>query len=59
MQNKNKKDIEVAITRSMYAAILATKPKYPQETCFIAELVDIVPQDLYNNLKVYAPKYNV
>ncbi len=49
----------MAITRSMYAAILAAKPKYPQEPYFIAELVDIVPHDLYNSLKVYAPKYNV
>ena len=59
MQNKDQKDIEVAVIRSMNAAILAAKPKYPQEPDFVAELVDIVPQDLYNSLKVYAPKYNV
>lgn len=49
----------MAITRSMNAAILAAKPKYPQEADFVAELVDLVLQDLYNNIKVYAPKCNV
>lgn len=49
----------MAITSSMNAVILAAKPKYPQEPDFVAELVDIVPQDLYNSLKVYDPKYNV
>lgn len=35
----------MAITRSMNAAILAIKHKYPQ--------------DLYTDIKVYVPKYNV
>lgn len=49
----------MAITRSMNATILAAKPQYPQVPDFVAELVDMVPQDLYKGLKGYAPKYNV
>lgn len=33
------------------------RPLYPQEPDFVAELVNSIPQDIYNSLKVYAPHY--
>ena len=52
-----KRDIANSITRSMYAAVSKSKVGNPQEPDFVAELVDGLPQDIYNSLKTYAPHY--
>ena len=52
-----KSDIANGITRSMNAAFSKSTSGNPQEPDFVAELVDGIPQDIYNSLKVYAPHY--
>lgn len=52
-----KSDIANSITRSMNAAFSKSKFGNPQEPDFVAELVDGLPQDIYNSLKTYAPHY--
>lgn len=52
-----KKDIASGITRCMNAIFLKHSCGNPQEPDFVAELVNSLPQDIYNTLKVYAPHY--
>lgn len=52
-----KSDIANSITRSMNAAFSKSRFGNPQEPDFVAELVDGLPQDIYNSLKTYAPHY--
>lgn len=56
-ENNIKSDIANSITRSMNAAFSKSTSGNPQEPDFVAELVDGIPQDIYNSLKVYAPHY--
>lgn len=52
-----KSDIANSITRSMNAAFSKSRFGNPQEPDFVAELVNGLPQDIYNSLKTYAPHY--
>lgn len=52
-----KSDIANSITRSMNAAFSKSRFGNPQEPDFVAELVDGLPQDIYNSLKTYASHY--
>lgn len=52
-----KNDIANGITRCMNATFLKHSRRNPQEPDFVAELVNSLPQDIYNTLKVYAPHY--
>ena len=52
-----KSDIANSITRSVNAAFLKSRFGNPQEPDFVAELVNGLPQDIYNSLKTYAPHY--
>lgn len=52
-----KSDIANSITRSMYATVSESKFRNPQEPDFVAELVEKLPQDIYNSLRTYAPQY--
>lgn len=52
-----KNDIASGITRCMNATFLKHSRGNPQEPDFVAELVNSLPQDIYNTLKVYAPHY--
>lgn len=56
-EKKIKSDIANSITRSMNAAFSKSRFGNPQEPDFVAELVDGLPQDIYNSLKIYAPHY--
>lgn len=52
-----KNDIASGITRCMNATFWKHSRGNPQEPDFVAELVNSLPQDIYNTLKVYAPHY--
>lgn len=52
-----KNDIESSITRCMNATFLKHSRRNPQEPDFVAELVNRLPQDIYNTLRVFAPHY--
>lgn len=52
-----KNDIASGITRCMNATFLKHSRRNPQEPDFVAELVNSLPQDIYNTLKVYVPHY--
>ena len=52
-----KRDIEGCITRCMNATFAACGNKAPQEPDYVAQLVNGLPQDIYNSLRAYAPGY--
>lgn len=56
-EEKIRKDIEACITRSLNAAFNECSPRDPQEPDFIAALVDNIPMDIWNSLRIYAPSY--
>ena len=58
-ENYIKKAIETCITRCMYNTFNACGTRTPQEPDYVAQLVQGLPQDIYNSLSAYAPGYQV
>ena len=52
-----KRDIETCITRCMNATFVACGNNTPQEPDYVAQLVQGLPNDIFNSLSTYAPSY--